>query len=98
MNTAAEENGDGDAGQQGWIQWQRRCVTATEETWDGGDGEMGWKDGDGLGKYQQVTTISLRAYCRYDNSGVGATMNLHGDLRCIWRLCVLYFNLNKITC
>ena len=51
MNTAAEKDGDGDTGQQGWIRRCRRCRTATEVMWDDGYGEMGWKDGNGLGKY-----------------------------------------------
>ena len=98
MKTATGENGGGDAGQQGWIWWCRRCGTATEEMWDDGEGEMGWKNGDGLVEYQQGTTTNLRAYRRSDNLGVGATMDLHGDSGCIWRLCVSYCNLNKITC
>ena len=32
--------------------------------WDNGDGKIVWKDGNGLGKYQQVTTTNLKAYCR----------------------------------
>ena len=51
VNTAADEHGGVDVGQQGWIWWQRICGAATEEIWDDGDGEMGWKHGDGLGKY-----------------------------------------------
>ena len=39
----------------------------------------------------------LTAYCRSNNLGMGATTDLHGDSGCIWRLCVSYFNLNKIT-
>ena len=64
VNTAADDHGGGDAGQQGWIWRWRRCGTATDEMWDNGDGEMGCKDGDGLGKYQQGTTAHLRVYCR----------------------------------
>ena len=70
---------------------------ATDEMWDERDGEMGWKDGNGMGKYRQVTTTNLRAYCRYDKLVLGATTDLHSDLGCIWRLCVSYCNLNKIT-
>ena len=50
VNTAADEHGGGDVGQQGCI-LRQRCGTATDEMWDGRDGEMGWKDGNGLGKY-----------------------------------------------
>ena len=97
MKTAADENGGGDAGQQGWIRRRRICGTATEDMWDDGYGEMGWKNSDGLGKYQQGTTTNLRAYRRSDTLGVGATEDLHRDSGYIWRLCVSYFNLNKIT-
>ena len=97
MKTAVDEHGGVDAGQQVWIHRWRRFGTATEEIWYDGDGEMGWKNGDGLGKYRQGTTTNLRAYRRSDNLGVGATTDLHGDLGCIWRLCVSYCNLNKIT-
>ena len=69
----------------------------TEEMWNNGDGEMSWNNGDGLGKYLQGTTTNLRAYCFSNNLGLGATTDLHGDSGCIWRLCVSYFNLNKIT-
>ena len=58
---------------------------------------MGWKNCEGLRKYQQGKTTNLRAYCRSDNLGVGATKDLHGDSGCIWRLCISYCNLNKIT-
>ena len=51
MNTAADEYGEVDVGQHGWIRRWRRCGIATEEMWDDGDGEMGWKDGNRLGKY-----------------------------------------------
>ena len=71
---------------------------ATEEMWNDGDCEMGWNNGDELGKYRQETTTNLRAYRRSDKFGVGATTDLHVDSGCIWRLCVSYFNLNKITC
>ena len=98
VKTAADKHGGGDAGQQKWIMRWKICRTATEEMWDDGDGEMGWKNGDRLGKYQQGTTTNLRAYCRFVNLGVKATTDLHGDLGCIWRLCVSYFNLSKITC
>ena len=64
---------------------------------DDGNSEMGWKDGDGVGKYQQRTTTNLMAYSFYDNLGVGATTDLHGDLGCIWRLCISYYNIDKIT-
>ena len=97
MKTAADDNGGGYAGQHRWIQRRRRCRTATEEMWDDRDGKMGWKDGDGLGKDQQGTTTNLRAYCRSDDLDVGETTNLHGYLGCIWRLCILYCNINKIT-
>ena len=63
MKTAADKYVAGDAGQQGWIWQGRRCGTATDDMWDDGDGKMGCKDGDGLGKYQQVTTANLRVYC-----------------------------------
>ena len=46
--------------------------------WDDRYGEMGWKDGDGLGKYQQVTTTNLRAYLLSNNLVVGVTADLHG--------------------
>ena len=59
---------------------------------------MGWKNGNRLGKYQQGTTTNLRAYYFPDKLGVGATRDLQRDLGCIWRLCVSYFNLDKITC
>ena len=84
-------------GQQGWIRRQRICDTATEDMWDDGDGEMDWKNGDGLGKYQQGTTTNLRAYRCSDKLGMGATTDLHINSGCIWRLCVSYCNLNKIT-
>ena len=93
----AYEHGDGGTGQQRWIRRQRRCTTATEEMWDDGDGGMGCKDGDRLGKYRQGTTTNLRAYRCFDNLGMGATTDLHGDLGCIWRLCISYYNLNQIT-
>ena len=51
MKKEADENGGGDAGQQGWIQLRRRCGMEIDEMWDDGDGEMDWKDGDELGKY-----------------------------------------------
>ena len=89
MKTAVDDHGDGDAGQQGWIRRMRRCGTETEEMWDDGDCKMGWKDGNGLGKYQQGTTTNMRAYRRSNNLGVGATTDLHGDLGCIWRLCLI---------
>ena len=97
MKTAADEHSGGDAGQQGWIRRQRQCVTATDDMWDDRDVEMGCKDGDGLGKYQQGTTANLSAYPCSNNLGVGATTDIHSNLGCIWRLCVSYYNLNKIT-
>ena len=97
MKTATEDHGDGDAGQQVWIHRRRICRTATEEMWDDGDEKMGWKDDNRLGKYCQGTTTNMREYRRSDNLGVRATTDLHGDSRCIWRLCVSYFNPNKIT-
>ena len=60
--------------------------------------KMGWKDGNKIGKYQQVTATNLRAYRCSDKLGVGATANLNDTLGCIWRLCVSYCNLNKTTC
>ena len=96
MKIAVDEHGGKDAGQQVWIRRWRRYGTATEEMWDVGDGEMDWKNGNGLGKYRQVMTTNLRAYCLSNNLGVGATTDLHGDSGCIWRLCVSYFNLIKL--
>ena len=95
--TAADDHDGGYAGQQGWIRWRRRCGTETEEMWDDRDDEMGWKNGNGLGKYRQGTTTNLRAYFRSNNLGVGEMTDLHGDSGCIWRLCVSYCNINKIT-
>ena len=69
-----------------------------EDMWDDGDGEMGWNNGNRLGKYLQGTATNLRAYHRSDNLDVRLTTDLHGYLGCIWRLCVSYCNLNKITC
>ena len=66
--------------------------------WDKGNGEMGWKNGDRMGKYQQGTTTKLRTYRHSDNLGMRATADLHGNLGCIWRLCVSYCNVNKIIC
>ena len=97
VNIEADEHGGGDAGQQVLIRRWRRCGTATEDMWDDGYGEMGWNNGNGLGKYLQGTTTNLRAYRHSDNLGVGATMDLHVYSGFIWRLCVLYCNLNKIT-
>ena len=62
VKTAADKHGGGYPGQQGGIQWLRRCGTSTDDMWDNGDGEMGCKDGNGMGKYQQGTTVNLRAY------------------------------------
>ena len=70
MKTEADKHGDGDAGQQEWIWWRRRCGTATDEMWYDGDGEMGWKGGDGMGRYQQGTTTNLRAYCHSEIMGM----------------------------
>ena len=70
--------------------------TAKEEVWEDGDSKMGWKNGDRLVKYQQGTTANLRAYPRSDNLDVGTMTDMHSSLRCIWRLCVSYCNLNKI--
>ena len=97
MKTVADEHGGGDSGQHGWIRQRSRCGTAIDDMWDYGDGKIGCKDGDRLGKYRQGNTANLRAYRRSDNLGVGVTTDLHGDLGCIWRLCVSYCNLNKIT-
>ena len=97
MKTSAEDHGGGDAGQHVCIQPQRRCRTATEEMWDDGDGEMDWKNGNGLGKHLLGMTTNLRAYRPSNNIGMGATTELHNDSGCIWRLCVSYCNLNKIT-
>ena len=71
---------------------------ATEEMWDNRYGEMGWKNGNGMGKYQQGTTTNLRAHRRSDKLGVRVKTELHGDSGCIWRLCISYRNLNKVTC
>ena len=98
MKTAADDHGGVDAGQQVLMWRQRRCGTETEEMCDNRDGEMGWKDGNGLGKYLQGTTTNLRAYRCSNNLGGVLTTDLHGCLGCIWRLCVSYCNLNKITC
>ena len=97
MKIAADMHGGGDAGQQGWIWWRRRCGTATEEMCHDGDGEMGRKNSDKLGKYQQGTTTNLIKYRRSDNLGMMETAELHDDSGRIWRLCVSYCNLNKIT-
>ena len=98
LNTLADEHGGVDAVQQVWIWWRRRCGTEIDEMWDNRDGEMGWKNGDRLVKYQQGTITNLRTYCCSNNLGVRETTDLHGDLGFIWRLCVSYCNLNKITC
>ena len=58
---------------------------------------MGWKDGDGMVKNQQGNTTNLRAYRRSNNLGVGARTDLHGNFVFIWRLCISFYNLNKIT-
>ena len=71
--------------------------TAIKEMWDDRDGEMGWNNGDRLGKYQQGKTTKLRAYRHSNNLGVRATTDLNVDLGRIWRLCVSYCNINKIT-
>ena len=97
MKTAADEHGGGYTGQQGYIRRRSRCGTSTDEMWDYRDGKMGWKDSDGLGKYRQGTTTNLRAYRPSDNLGVGAMTDLNGDSGFVWRLCVSYCNLNKIT-
>ena len=65
--------------------------------WDDGDDEMGWKDGEGLGKYRKGTTTNVRVYCSSYNLGVRATTDLHGNLGCIWRLCISYYNPNEIN-
>ena len=41
---------------------------------------MGWKNGNGLGKCLQGTTINLRAYHRSNELGARETTDLHGDL------------------
>ena len=69
----------------------------TKEMSDDRDGEIGCKNGDGMGKHRQGTTTNMRAYRISDDLGVGATTDLHGDLVCIWILCVSYCNINKIT-
>ena len=56
--------------------------------------KMGWKKSYVLG---QGTTTNLRAYCRSDNLCVGVTTDMHGNLGCIWILCISYCNLNKVT-
>ena len=43
--------------------------------WDYIDGEMGCKDGNGMGKYQQVTTANLRAYCRSGIMGMAGKIS-----------------------
>ena len=48
--------------------------------------------------WANIDRDNLRAYRRSDNLGTGAMIDLHSDLLCIWRLCVSYCNLNKITC
>ena len=98
MKTAADENVGLDEVKQRWIRRQRICGTATEDMWDDGDGEMGWNNGNRLGKYLQGMATNLRAYHRSDNLDVRLTTDLHGYSGCIWRLCVSYCNLNKITC
>ena len=65
--------------------------------WDYRYCEMGWNNGDRLGKYQQGTTTNLRAYRFSNNLGVRLTTDPHIDSGCIWRLCISYCNLNKIT-
>ena len=97
MKTVAGKHGGGDAGKKVWIRRKSRCGTATDEMWDYRDYKMGWKDGKGQGKYRQGTNTNLRAYCLSDNLDVGATPDLRGDLGFIWRLCISYCNLNKIT-
>ena len=42
-------------------------------------------------------TTNLRVYCRSNNLGVRATIDLYDDLGYIRILCVSYCNLNKIT-
>ena len=58
---------------------------------------MDWKNGDRLGKYRKGTTTNLREYRCYGTLVVGVTTDLHGNSGCIWRLCVSYCNINKIT-
>ena len=41
---------------------------------------MRWKEGDGLKKSQYRMTTSLQAYLSSNNSGVGDTTDLHGNL------------------
>ena len=69
--------------------------TAAEDMWDINIRDVGQRrcqngleDGNGMGKYRQETATNLRAYRHSNNLGLGATEDLHGDLRCIWRLCV----------
>ena len=54
---------------------------------------------NGLRKYRQGTTTEPRGVIvRSDNSGAGATTtDLRIDSICVWRPCVSYHNLNKIT-
>ena len=62
-----DEYGGRDMEQQELIRRQSKCRTAIEEMWDDGDVQMCWKNGNRLGKYQQVMTKNLIAYHRYDN-------------------------------
>ena len=62
METATDEHGGGDVGQQRWIRRQRRWGAATDEMWDDRYGKMGCRDGNGLGKYKKGMTANLRAY------------------------------------
>ena len=49
---------------------------------------MGWKDGNGLGKYRQVTTSNLRAYCRSGIMGmVDKISGEDSDVQALWRRC-----------
>ena len=71
MKTGADDHSGRDAGKQGWVRRRSKCGTATEEMWDYGDSKMGWKDGNGLVKYQQITTTKLSEYRHSNNLGVG---------------------------
>ena len=77
--------GRGDVGRQ-----QKRYGTTKMAKWVGRTATE-WANID------REKTTNLRAYHRSDSLGVGETTELHGDLGCIWRLCVSYCNINKIT-
>ena len=97
MKTASDEDCGGDSrhrdvydGGGDAVRQQKRCGMTEMEKWVGRT-TADWE------KYQQGTTNNLRAHRRSNDLCVGKTTDLHGDLGCIWRLCVSYCNLNKIT-